>query len=43
MPITLQVYRVLYEGLDVRRGIAELMERELKHEFSDFLGSANGP
>lgn len=43
MPITQQIYRVLYEGLDVRRGIAELMERELKHEFGDFLGSANEP
>ncbi|UCC60476.1 MAG: NAD(P)-dependent glycerol-3-phosphate dehydrogenase [Dehalococcoidia bacterium] len=35
MPITHQVYRVLHEGLDVRRGIAELMGRELKHEFGD--------
>jgi len=40
MPIARQVYRALYEGLDVRRGIAELMERELKHEFDDILGSA---
>jgi glycerol-3-phosphate dehydrogenase (NAD(P)+) len=40
MPITGQVYRVLYEGLDVRQGIAELMERGLKHEFADILGSA---
>jgi glycerol-3-phosphate dehydrogenase (NAD(P)+) len=35
MPIAQQVYRVLYEGLDVRQGIAELMGRELKHEFAD--------
>ena len=35
MPITEQVNRVLYEGLDVRRGVAELMGRELKQEFSD--------
>jgi len=40
MPIARQVYRVLYEGLDVRRGISELMERELKHEFADILNSA---
>ncbi|HEY48762.1 MAG TPA: NAD(P)-dependent glycerol-3-phosphate dehydrogenase [Dehalococcoidia bacterium] len=40
MPIARQVYRALYEGLDVRQGIAELMERELKHEFADILGSA---
>jgi glycerol-3-phosphate dehydrogenase (NAD(P)+) len=40
MPITKQVYRVLYEGLDVRTGVAELMGRELKHELADILGSA---
>ena len=40
MPIAEQVYRVLYEGLDVRQGLAELMGRELKHEFTDVLGSA---
>ncbi len=40
MPIAQQVYRVLYEGLDVRQGIVELMGRELKHEFSDTLSSA---
>ncbi|MDY6892150.1 MAG: NAD(P)H-dependent glycerol-3-phosphate dehydrogenase [Chloroflexota bacterium] len=34
MPITEQVYRVLYEGLDVRQAVTELMERELKHEFA---------
>ncbi len=40
MPIARQVYRVLHEGLDVRRGIAELMGRELKHEYGDIPGSA---
>jgi len=40
MPITQQVYRVLYERLDVRQGITELMERELKHEFADVSGDA---
>ena len=39
MPIAGQVNRVLYEGLDVRQGVAELMERELKHEFADILDS----
>ena len=44
MPITEQVYRVLYKGLDVRTGVAELMGRELKHELADILGSATtGP
>jgi len=40
MPIARQVHRVLHEGLDVRRGIAELMGRELKHEYGDILGNA---
>jgi glycerol-3-phosphate dehydrogenase (NAD(P)+) len=40
MPIARQVYRVLHEGLDVRQGIAELMGRELKHEYGDIPGSA---
>ncbi len=37
MPIARQVYRVLYEGLEVRGAVAELMERELKHEYADIL------
>ena len=40
MPIAQQVYLVLYEGLDVRQGIAELMRRDLKHEFADISSSA---
>lgn len=32
MPISEQVYRVLYEGKDPRRAVQELMERDLKHE-----------
>lgn len=32
MPITEQMYRVLFEGLDPRRGVAELMGRAPKHE-----------
>ncbi len=38
MPIARQVYRVLYERLDVRQGITELMERELKQEFTQYPG-----
>jgi glycerol-3-phosphate dehydrogenase (NAD(P)+) len=41
MPIAQQVHRVLYEGLDVGRGVSELMERELKHEFADITGGAS--
>lgn len=33
MPITEQVYRVLFEGLEVRQAVPALMERELKHEW----------
>jgi glycerol-3-phosphate dehydrogenase (NAD(P)+) len=32
MPITEQVYKVLFEGLKVEKAIPALMERELKHE-----------
>lgn len=32
MPITEQVYRVLYEGKDPRAAVTDLMLRELKHE-----------
>ncbi|MCL0075591.1 NAD(P)-dependent glycerol-3-phosphate dehydrogenase [Dehalococcoidia bacterium] len=32
MPVTEQVYRVLFEGLAVKEGVPALMERELKHE-----------
>jgi glycerol-3-phosphate dehydrogenase (NAD(P)+) len=32
MPITEQMYRVLFEGLDPRQGVAELMGRAPKHE-----------
>jgi glycerol-3-phosphate dehydrogenase (NAD(P)+) len=41
MPIADQVYRVLYKGLDVRTGVAELMGRELKHEFADTFDGAD--
>ena len=32
MPITEQVYKVLYEGSDPRAAILQLMSRELKEE-----------
>lgn len=34
MPIARQVHRVLFEGLDVRQAVTELMVRELKHELA---------
>ncbi len=34
MPITEKIYQVLYQGLDPRRAVAELMEAEVKHELS---------
>ncbi len=34
MPVSEQVYRVLFEGLAVKEGVPALMERELKHEMS---------
>jgi glycerol-3-phosphate dehydrogenase (NAD(P)+) len=34
MPIAEQVNRVLFEGLDVRQAVSELMVRELKHELA---------
>ena len=34
MPITEQMYRVLFEGLDPRQGVAELMGREAKPELA---------
>ncbi|MBE0480320.1 MAG: NAD(P)-dependent glycerol-3-phosphate dehydrogenase [Dehalococcoidia bacterium] len=40
MPITREVYRVLYEGLEVRKAVSELMGRELKEEFADILRSS---
>lgn len=38
MPIAEQVFRVLFKGLDVRQAVAELMVRELKHEFAGLSG-----
>lgn len=34
MPVTEQVYRVLFEGLSVKKAVPALMERDLKHEVS---------
>jgi len=41
MPIAEQVYRALFEGLDVRQAVAELMGRGLKHEFAGILPFLN--
>jgi glycerol-3-phosphate dehydrogenase (NAD(P)+) len=38
MPIAEQVNRVLFEGLDVRNAVSELMVRELKHELAGIPG-----
>lgn len=38
MPIAEQVFRVLFQGLDVRQAVSELMVRELKHEFAGLSG-----
>ncbi len=35
MPITEQVYQVLFEELEVRKAVPALMERELKHELME--------
>jgi len=34
MPITEQMYRVLFERLDARQAVMELMAREPKHELA---------
>ena len=38
MPICQQMYRILYEDLPPERALAELMQRELKHEVDTFFG-----
>lgn len=38
LPITLQLSQVLFEGKDVRRVVAELMERDPKHELEGLRG-----
>jgi glycerol-3-phosphate dehydrogenase (NAD(P)+) len=37
MPIAAEVNRVLHEGVDVRQAVANLMQRELKHEYADIV------
>jgi glycerol-3-phosphate dehydrogenase (NAD(P)+) len=34
MPITEKIYQVLYEGVDLRQAVAELMEAEVRHELA---------
>jgi glycerol-3-phosphate dehydrogenase (NAD(P)+) len=38
MPITDQLYAILFEGKDVRGAIHELMQRDLKHELAGLAG-----
>jgi glycerol-3-phosphate dehydrogenase (NAD(P)+) len=38
MPICKQMYRILYEDLSPVKALAELMQRELKHEVDTFFG-----
>jgi glycerol-3-phosphate dehydrogenase (NAD(P)+) len=38
MPICQQMYRILYEDLSPQRALAEMMQRELKHEMDTFFG-----
>ncbi|UCG14917.1 MAG: NAD(P)-dependent glycerol-3-phosphate dehydrogenase [Deltaproteobacteria bacterium] len=41
MPICEQMHRILYEDLSPEYAVAELMQRELKHELDTFLPSPN--
>jgi glycerol-3-phosphate dehydrogenase (NAD(P)+) len=38
MPICEQIYRILYEDHPAEQALAELMQRELKHEVETFFG-----
>lgn len=38
MPICDQIYRILYEDQPPEKAVAELMQRELKHELDTFFG-----
>jgi len=38
MPICEQMYRILYEDQPAEKALAELMQRELKHEVDTFFG-----
>ncbi|NMB27162.1 MAG: glycerol-3-phosphate dehydrogenase, partial [Tissierellia bacterium] len=37
MPITREIYGVLYEGKDVRNSVINLMLRDKKHEMEDVI------
>lgn len=41
MPITRELYRVLYEGSDARTSVRNLMLRSLKHEMEETVAKAN--
>ena len=36
MPITEEIYEVLYEGKDVKNSVVNLMVRDKKHEMEDY-------
>ena len=38
MPICQQMYKILYEGQSPEAAVADLMQRELKHELDTFFG-----
>jgi len=37
MPITKEIYEVLYEGKDVKNSVINLMLRDKKHEMEDVI------
>lgn len=41
MPITREIYNVLYRGTDVKDSVPNLMERDKKHEIENILMDAN--
>ncbi|MFA5577373.1 MAG: NAD(P)H-dependent glycerol-3-phosphate dehydrogenase [Tissierellaceae bacterium] len=41
MPITREIYNVLYEGKDVKNAVTNLMLRDMKHEMEDIVQGEN--
>ncbi|MFA7412035.1 MAG: NAD(P)H-dependent glycerol-3-phosphate dehydrogenase, partial [Tissierellaceae bacterium] len=41
MPITKEIYNVLYEGKDVKNAVTNLMLRDMKHEMEDIVQGEN--
>jgi len=42
MPITTELYRVLYEGKNAREAVGHLMTRQRKHELDDYATNLDG-